>query len=1066
MTSNVQNPLSTVISSSSNPRSSAITPRSNAITPRSITLRSSTPRSNTIVANAQASSGAAFIPATLTLVHSTHVLITFALLSLIFVHVQPASAGAASTSMTGSAITSVGTDIGAQSASTPDGFHITDTCTDTVESGGSLQDAINDAETGDVICIGTGTFSGPVQVGTPGLTLRAADGAEPVISGGANGITIDGADGAVIHGIEIRDVSNDGVKVENSARVSITGSTLKNNPNAVYARNAPGLHLADNHIVEQRNLFRRGFGVDIAGSDSVRIQQNTFHQNPSAGILLADSRHGVIEGNGFTDHNGPAIHLSSADTITVTGNNIADGNTYGIRLETSIGVTIDDNTISGNRLYGILLEDESGQAQILANTLSGHQADIYLEESPFATITGNTMEAGIVIDPNNIRFDFTAGRNHFDHTMTGNTVAGGPLFYGNNVTAGDIPADARQVIIHNSDGLELTGLSFSDVAIGLIISHSDDVTLTDITAEDHLFDGVLVIVSERTRVVDSQFNNNGGNGIFLESSPGSMVLQSSATGNASSGMVFFWSHDSTFDGNTVTGNGEEGIYHWNSYDGTVTGNNAVENRTGISVTGAHRTSVTDNTATHNTQTGITVGNVRRPQIHDNIAMYNGGNGMATATLEFTGAITGNVSTHNQRDGIVLGTFRTSSSTITVQDNDFSSNERHGVFFDGSRDMILTENRILENAGHGILISPFTDNATISENIIANNAQIGIEMENGLADRSKIEGNVISGHTVDIRMNDMRRRQQINDNEMETGILVTGNRIENFDAFMSGNTVGGRPLFYSRMESAPVISSDAGQVIIHRGGFIEIDDMEFENVAAGVQVGFSDTLIVRNTTISGAQVGLNATGTELVHIEENTFSGNETGVLLQGTHAPEVFENNEFLANTLGLDVRGLSPTADARNNWWGSASGPSGGVTDPETGTVAEGSGDAIAGATRFDPWLGQGTIPTRAGDDDGAPDGDGRVEPELPVAFGLAQNYPNPFNPSTQISFSIPEQAHVRLAVYDLLGREIAVLVDQVREPGSYQAGFDAPGLSSGIYLYRLDAGGFAFTRRMTLVK
>lgn len=953
-------------------------------------------------------------------------------------------------------------------ASTPGGsIRVADTCTQTYESDGSLQDAINDAESGDVICLDSGTFTGPIQVSTPGLTLRAADGAEPVISGGNDGIVISGADNTVIHGLEVRGASNEGIKVENSADVTIVSTAFEDNANAIFAQNAPGLHIAENDIFEQRLAFRRGFGIDIVDSESVHIRQNIFRQNPN-GIRLVDSPHGFIDDNEFSDGNTPAINLITSDSITVSGNSITESN-FGVRVESSVGVTVSENTISDNIQYGIILMDESAQAQITDNTLSGNPADIYMVESPFATITDNTMQTGILINPNNIRSDFTAGRTHFDHTMSGNTVNGAPLFYGKGVTADDIPADAGQVIIHESDGLELSGRSYSDVATGLIISHSDNVTLTDITAEDNSFDGVLVVVSEWTSVTDSRFENNGRHGIFLESSRDSEVSQSSASNNGGAGMIFFWSINSTFEDNSATNNGEEGIYHWSSNNGTVTGNTAVENRTGILVARSHRTPVIGNTATDNNRHGITVEYVRSPQILDNITMNNQGSGIVTNMLELTGAITGNVSTHNQSHGIQLHTFHSSNSDITVQDNDFNNNNRHGVSFEGSRDILLTENRIFENGENGIMIPSSTANARIQDNEITGNAMTGIEINSMAADVSRISRNVISGHPVDIWMNDTRRAQQISQNEMETGILITGNLIENFDAFINGNTVGGRELYYSRFDSEPEIPADAGQVIIYRANRIEIDSLSFENVVAGVQVGFSDTLIVRNSTFAGMEVGLNATGNELTIIEDNTFAENATGLILRGNHAPALLSGNEFLSNQLGLDVRGLRETADARNNWWGSASGPSGDFTDPETGTVADGSGDAIFGTTLFDPWLDQGTIPTSAGEHDGSgrfPDGGINGQSELPEAFSLAQNYPNPFNPATQIEYSVPEASHVRLTVYDMLGREISVLVDQNREPGRYQVAFDASALSSGIYLYRMEAAGHVLTRRMTLVK
>ena len=96
----------------------------------------------------------------------------------------------------------------------------------------------------------------------------------------------------------------------------------------------------------------------------------------------------------------------------------------------------------------------------------------------------------------------------------------------------------------------------------------------------------------------------------------------------------------------------------------------------------------------------------------------------------------------------------------------------------------------------------------------------------------------------------------------------------------------------------------------------------------------------------------------------------------------------------------------------------------------------------------------------------DAEPEAELPAELTLTQNYPNPFNPTTVISYEVPEQQHVRLTVYDMLGRQVTVLVDESRSPGRYDVTWDASTLSSGVYIYRLEAGGQTLTRNMTLVK
>jgi hypothetical protein len=77
------------------------------------------------------------------------------------------------------------------------------------------------------------------------------------------------------------------------------------------------------------------------------------------------------------------------------------------------------------------------------------------------------------------------------------------------------------------------------------------------------------------------------------------------------------------------------------------------------------------------------------------------------------------------------------------------------------------------------------------------------------------------------------------------------------------------------------------------------------------------------------------------------------------------------------------------------------------------------------------------------------KPEPQIPQKFALYQNYPNPFNPSTTISYDLPQRARVKLAIYNLLGQEVATLVDGEQEPGRYNINFDASGLPSGIYFY-----------------
>ncbi len=91
---------------------------------------------------------------------------------------------------------------------------------------------------------------------------------------------------------------------------------------------------------------------------------------------------------------------------------------------------------------------------------------------------------------------------------------------------------------------------------------------------------------------------------------------------------------------------------------------------------------------------------------------------------------------------------------------------------------------------------------------------------------------------------------------------------------------------------------------------------------------------------------------------------------------------------------------------------------------------------------------------------------PSLPSQYSLYQNYPNPFNPSTVIKYSIPSESYVTLKIFDMLGREVATLVNGKRFSGTYEVKFDAGNLASGIYLYQLKAGNFSATKKLILTK
>jgi photosystem II stability/assembly factor-like uncharacterized protein len=96
----------------------------------------------------------------------------------------------------------------------------------------------------------------------------------------------------------------------------------------------------------------------------------------------------------------------------------------------------------------------------------------------------------------------------------------------------------------------------------------------------------------------------------------------------------------------------------------------------------------------------------------------------------------------------------------------------------------------------------------------------------------------------------------------------------------------------------------------------------------------------------------------------------------------------------------------------------------------------------------------------------EGNTRYGVPSEYKLHQNYPNPFNPVTKIKFEVPKSSFVTLKVYDILGRQVSVLVNENKQPGAYSVDFNASSLTSGVYFYRLETASFTDVKRMILVK
>lgn len=240
--------------------------------------------------------------------------------------------------------------------------------------------------------------------------------------------------------------------------------------------------------------------------------------------------------------------------------------------------------------------------------------------------------------------------------------------------------------------------------------------------------------------------------------------------------------------------------------------------------------------------------------------------------------------------------------------------------------------------------------------------------------------------------------------------------------------------------------------------------------AGVALGTAEHTLVRKPEIMmgntnwGASAGTDSLNSEWLVYPQNTFQ-------YLGNHQIIPVELSSFTANVVGTNVTLNWSTASELNNFGFEIERRSSSTEWNKVGFV---QGFGTTTETRVysftDNTLRSGNYNYRLKqvDFDGAFEYSNIIEVVVstPSVYELSQNYPNPFNPSTAIKFNMPEAGNVKLVVYNMLGQEVRTLVNGFREAGSYTMNFDATGLTSGIYLYKIETNGFVQTRKMMLIK
>jgi Secretion system C-terminal sorting domain len=338
------------------------------------------------------------------------------------------------------------------------------------------------------------------------------------------------------------------------------------------------------------------------------------------------------------------------------------------------------------------------------------------------------------------------------------------------------------------------------------------------------------------------------------------------------------------------------------------------------------------------------------------------------------------------------------------------------------------NNTSEQDGGGISIGGNTGCALqIKNTIIANNTSNTVP--------ASADVDMFSGTLIDNGYNIV---------EVGTGTFTaTGDKTGN-QANLFGNGISATPslALNNSVNGTPTLKTTSGSIAINAGN---------SSANGSVSVPTTDQRgATRNgTTDIGAYEYWSDAGALPVELSSFTAIANNSSTTLSWKTATEV--------NNYGFEVERRT-VGETVNGKWEKVGFVAGNGTSNTAHTYAYADANISSGtyAYRLKQIDNDGTYKYSS---------ETEVTISIPKVLSLA-NYPNPFNPSTMISYQVPNSSHVNLRVFDVLGREVATLVNEVKSAGAYKAMFNASNFSSGVYFYQLNAGSFIQTKKMLLMK
>jgi uncharacterized repeat protein (TIGR01451 family) len=774
-------------------------------------------------------------------------------------------------------------------------------------------------------------------------------------------------------------------------------------------------------------------------------------------------------------------------------------NSTGISMQGNVDSNfVDQNLISGNQHYGVWLKPSPGSPtrNVFTNNFIGTDAD------------------GKTAVPNHDRGVYIlAGSNN---------TFGGPTIEDYNLISGNIgpgvwisgPSSGNK-IMSNFIGTDITE-SFS-------LPNTQDGVLIDQSASNNVIQWNLISGNGRNGVTvetNSDLTPNGNS--ILGNIIGLVYSAEYSLPNGDNGVLINNARNTRIGGSTsdscniISGNINNGVY---IYGDTSTGNmirgnyigtdkfvdKSIPNYRGILISFSHGNMIggsepaSGNFISGNWHEGIYLYVADSNKVYDNVigldalqtkTLANGGSGVVVDSAKYNviggdQVGTGNTISGNTLTGIALGHFATGNKIFNNSiGTDYTGVKKLGNGVDGiqvvygaNHTTIGKEgagNKIKFNTLAGIIIGDSSHNA-ISANSLNGNGELGIDLYSGVALVTPNDDLDPDGGANDLQnFPDLLLAQGPSPLQIFGELHSKPNetyRIEFFSTDSADASGYGEGQTY--IGFANVTTNDLGVAAIDATFPVTVSPGKFITSTATDSVGntseFSHSIPVG---VSGLYVDVAVTVTDSVHSVQRA----DTLVYLVTIQNNGPDTATQVVTNdTLSNHVTFISDTASVGNTTY------TNGVLTHTIGSLAPGEKVYVVLVVKADSL---GSVVNKAyasahesdynlsnnvGKDTtnvAAPTAVNDGMTQLPLRYELKQNYPNPFNPTTTIAFDMPSAGQVQLRIFDLLGREVATLVNEEKPAGRYSVQWNAATMASGVYFCRLKAGTYTMTRKLALMK